>query len=213
LAATTDAFKASRRTLFHWQRLYKEAQGKVAEIAPTSRAPIRRRQRFTWNLRVIAKAHAICTQCPSLGLEKLHLFLEDWCEPRELTCTSESTLRRLAKTDSRLQPILPHQAKVKHTPIQGERKPKGYISKATGECVGVDAIEIHGTGIDSGMRRYVVTFKDMHTRFALAADLPSKHAKPQRSYGRLPKLVIRLNHSVCYRITGLKLKPSLPKSC
>jgi hypothetical protein len=43
--------------------------------------------------------------------------------------------------------------------------------------VGVDTIEIHGSGPYSGMRRYVVTFKDMRSRFALGAALPGKHAR------------------------------------
>ena len=55
-------------------------------LAPKSRTPLHRRQRFAWDMRVIAKAHAIRTECPSLGLEKLHLFLDDWCEPRHLAC-------------------------------------------------------------------------------------------------------------------------------
>lgn len=177
LAASMDAFHVSRRTLFNWQRLYKEAYGKIADIAPQSRAPVRKRKRFAWDSRVIAHAHAIRSEFPGLGLEKLHLFLEDWCEPRTLACPSISTLRRLAKTDTRLQPVHPKCARVKHTPIQGIRKPKGYVPRSAGECVGVDTIEIHGTGRYSGMRRYVATFKDLHTRFALAAGLPSKHAK------------------------------------
>jgi hypothetical protein len=41
----------------------------------------------------------------------------------------------------------------------------------------VDTIEIYGQGIYSGMRRYVVAFKDMHSRFALGAASPSKHAR------------------------------------
>ena len=177
LAAAMDAFNVSRRTLFNWQHLYNQAQGQVASLASKSRVPVRKRQRFAWDLRVIAQAHAIRTACPNLGLEKLHLFLQDWCEPRSLRCPSVSSLRRIAKIDTRLQPILPKHAKVKHKPIQGARKPKGYAPTSAGECVGVDTIEIHGTGIYSGMRRYVVTFKDMYTRFALAAALPSKHSK------------------------------------
>ena len=188
LAAAMDAYLVSRRTLFHWQRLYKEAHGKVAALASQSRAPVRRRQRFAWDLRVIAKAHAIRAECPSLGLEKLHLLLLDWCEPRKLTYPSESTLRRLAKTDVRLRPVYPNKVRVKHTPIQGVRKPKGYSPKSAGECVGVDTIEIHGTGIYSGMRRYVVTFKDLHTRFALAAGLPSKHAKHTAKLWQIAKV-------------------------
>jgi len=57
------------------------------------------------------------------------------------------------------------------------RRPKGYTPKAPGECIGVDTIEIHGSGPWRGMRRYVMTFEDMHSRFALAGAVPSKHAR------------------------------------
>jgi hypothetical protein len=50
-----------------------------------------------------------------------------------------------------------------------ERHPKGYAPTAPGECVGVVTINIYGSGLYSGMRRYVATFKDVHSRFTLAA--------------------------------------------
>ena len=83
----------------------------------------------------------------------------------------------LAKRDAHLRPITPRKAKIHRAPLQGQRKPKGYVPTSAGECVDVDTIEIHDTGVYRGMRRYVVTFKDMYTRFALAAAVPSKHSK------------------------------------
>lgn len=112
-----------------------------------------------------------------MGFEKLHVLLSDGCEPRRLACPSVSTRRRVARTDKRLRPI-------KHRPPAStrmrstvERRPRGYRPKAPGECVGVDTIEIHGSGPYRGLRRCVVTFKDRYSRFALGAALPAKHAR------------------------------------
>jgi hypothetical protein len=177
LAATTDAFSVSRRTLYGWKKAYRDSQGNTAALNNASRAPKRRRKPIAWPQAVLAQLLALRQQHPGLGFEKLHLFLADWCEPRALACPSVSSLRRRAKSDSRLAPVRTRAPATSRAAPQGQRRPKGYVPRAPGECVGVDTIEIHGSGIYSGMRRYVVTFKDMHSRFALGAALPSKHAR------------------------------------
>jgi len=187
LAAAMDAFEVSRRTLFGWKKSYRDAKGDTAALDNRSRAPRRRRKRQTWDEGVLEQLIALRAQHPALGLEKLHIFLADWCEPRALACPSVSTLRRVAKTQPRLLPVkrkLPASTRMKP---QGQRKPKGYAPKAPGQCVGVDTIEIHGSGLYSGMRRYVVTFKDMHSRFALGAALPSKHARHTAKLWRIAR--------------------------
>ena len=177
LAATMDAFGVSRRTLFGWKAAYADAKGNTAALDNQSRAPRNRRVRACWDAGVLNQLIELRRQLPAIGFEKLHVFLADWCEPRGLACPSVSTIRRVAKTDNRLIPVKRRPVpSVRMKPL-GERRPKGYSPQAPGECVGVDTIEIHGSGPYSGMRRYVVTFKDMHSRFALGAALPSKHAK------------------------------------
>jgi transposase InsO family protein len=177
LEATMDAFEVSRRTLYGWKKAYLQAKGNTAALNNRSRAPVHRRQRQNWDKRVQQHLAWLRGQYPALGFEKLHIFLVDWCEPRGLDCPSVSTLRRWAKTDKRIMPVKHRPAPSTRIKPQGQRRPKGYRPKAPGECVGVDTIEIHGSGIYSGLRRYVVTFKDMHSRFALGAAVPSKHAR------------------------------------
>ena len=177
LAATMDAFEVSRRTLYGWKKTYRQAQGNTAALNNRSRAPINRRQCQDWDRAVLDHLVWLRGQHPALGFEKLHIFLLDWCEPRGLVCPSVSTLRRLAKDDKRFVPVRRRPAANTRMKTRGQRRPKGYRPRAPGECVGVDTIEIHGNGIYSGLRRYVVTFKDMHSRFALGAALPSKHAR------------------------------------
>lgn len=177
LDAAMDAFDVSRRTLYGWRRTYLEAKGNTAALDNESRAPKRRRQRHPWDKGVLDQLVALRRQMPAIGFEKLRLFLLDWCEPRSLSCPSVSTLRRVAKTDKRLMPVKHKPPGSSRMKPQGQRRPKGYAPRAPGECVGVDTIEIHGSGAYSGLRRYVVTFKDMHSRFALGAAIPSKHAR------------------------------------
>lgn len=177
LEAAMEAFGVSRRTLFGWKRAYRDAQGNTAALDNKSRAPRRQRRRQAWDGGVLEQLLALRRQMPALGFEKLHVFLSDWCEPRGLRCPSVSTMRRVAKGDKRLMPLKPRPPASTRMKPQGQRRPKGYSPQAPGECVGVDTIEIHGRGPYSGLRRYVVTFKDMHSRFALGAAVPSKHAK------------------------------------
>jgi len=60
--------------------------------------------------------------------------------------------------------------------VQGQRRPEGCTPKAPGECAGVDTLEIHASAPWRGMRRCVMAFKDMYSRFVPAAAAPGKHA-------------------------------------
>ena len=51
-----------------------------------------------------------------------------------------------------------------------DRKPKGFKATHPGQCVGVDTIEIQR----HGLRRYISTFTDVHSRFALAVSSTNK---------------------------------------
>jgi len=177
LSAAMDAFGVSRRTLYHWQRAYRAAEGKAHALNNKNRAPLRRRGKRAWDAGVLERLLQLRAQLPAIGLEKLHVFLLDWCEPRGLHCPSVSTLRRRARQDARLAAARKRPPASTRTKGEGQRRPKGYEPKAPGECVGVDTIEIHGSGLYRGLRRYVMTFKDMYSRFALAAAVPSKHAR------------------------------------
>jgi len=176
LSAAIDAFGVSRRTLYYWQRTYRAAQGKAHALNEGSRAPRRCRSKRPWDVGVFERLVQLRTDMPAIGFEKLRIFLLDWCEARSLHCPSVSTIRRRARQDVRLRSVRKRPPASQRLKSQGQRRPKGYVPKAPGECVGVDTIEIHGSGLYRGMRRYVMTFKDMHSRFALAAAVPSKHA-------------------------------------
>ena len=74
LAATCEAFKLSRRTLYLWRAKLKAEGGNVAALVPGSTAPKRRRQR-QWPAALVAELRRLRTEHPNLGKEKLHLLV------------------------------------------------------------------------------------------------------------------------------------------
>ena len=110
---------------------------------------------------------------PSLGAEKLQLFLADWCEPRNLACPKTRTVMRLIAERAELKKAKPARVKVVPRKTAHPRKPKGFIATYPGQCVGVDTIEIQR----DGQRRYISTFTDINSRFALAVASTSKSSK------------------------------------
>ncbi len=52
------------------------------------------------------------------------------------------------------------QRKKTHRP----RKPKGFVASAPGQCGAFDTVEMF---VD-GLRRYVITFSDLYSRFSFA---------------------------------------------
>src|SRR4029453_3056350 len=74
LAAASEAFKVSRRTLFLWRAKLKAEGGNVAALVPRSTAPKHRRQRH-WPALLLAEIRRLRTHHPNLAKEKLHLLL------------------------------------------------------------------------------------------------------------------------------------------
>lgn len=212
LSATIDAFSVSRRTLYGWKKSYLEARGNTAALENQSRAPIIRRTRKTWDVGVFERLLDLRREFAFMGFEKLHVFLLDWCQARSLACPSVSTIRKVAKSDKRLCPVKHKMPACQRIKPQGLRRPKGYRPKAPGECVGIDTIEIHGSGIYSGLRRYVVTFKDMHSRFALGAALPSKHASHTTKLWHIAKACYPFKPKRVLTDNGSEFKAELTKT-
>lgn len=182
LDATLDAYNLSRRTLYSWKRLYQEAHGNITVLSNQSRAPYRRRVR-QWPVEVMGRLRELRLSYPSLGAEKLQLFLADWCEPRKLSCPKTRTVMRLIAERPELKKARPPRLKIVHRKGAHPRKPKGFAATYPGQCVGVDTIEIQR----DGQRRYISTFTDINSRFALAVASTSKSSKRATVLWRLSK--------------------------
>jgi len=167
LPATQDAFKVKRRTLFNWQQRLQAGHGQLEALNPKSRAPLQRRRRL-WPPAVLDEIKRLRIDHPNLGKEKLHPELISFCTPRNLKCPQAKTIGRLIKDLGGLRTFpqrVSHFGKVKavkRTPVL--RKPKGLKALYPGHLVALDTIEEHVWGL----RRYVLTFEDIYSRFSFA---------------------------------------------
>lgn len=167
LVATLDAFLTKRSTLFLWQRKLKEGQGKLESLNNQSRAPVIKRKRL-WPEPVIAEIKRLRWEHPNLGKDKIYPLLEEFCEQESLVCPAGPTIGRLIKDLGGLRMFpqkVTHFGKTK--PFKRAkvlRKPKDFEIEYPGHLVALDTIErfIHG------VRRYVITFEDIYTRFSFA---------------------------------------------
>ena len=167
LGATLDAFPFKRRSLFNWQRKLREGGGKAEALNPGSRAPRAKRKRL-WNPRIIIELKRLRVEYPNLGKEKLYPLLVEFSLPLKLSCPKQKTIGRLIKDLGGLRRFpekVSHFGKIKKVNRQKVlRKPKDFEALFPGHCVALDTFE----EIQHGIRRYVITFEDIFTRFGFA---------------------------------------------
>ena len=166
-AATCEAFGISRRTLYRWKQTFTQAGGNPAALAARSSAPWRRRQ-STWPHALIQEIRRLRTTFPNLGKVKLQVLLRPWCTQQGLALPSVSTIGRL---------IARAPDKMRHAPVRldarGRPKPVARPRKARQphgrrtqplEVFACDTV----VRLQAGLRRYLFTFIDPPTRFAVA---------------------------------------------
>jgi transposase InsO family protein len=167
IESAIDAFELKRRTLFNWKKALKEGKGKFEALNPRSKAPKHRRRRI-WDYCILDELKRIRKEYPNLGAEKVYPLLKKYCDQNKLACPSATTIKRLIKDlgGLRISPQkVSHFGKVKSLKRKKVlRKPKNLKAEYPGHVVALDTIErfVHG------MRRYIITFEDIHTRFAFA---------------------------------------------
>ncbi len=184
MAAAVDAFKVKKRTLFNWKQKLKQGGGKVESLNPGSRVPHTKRKRL-WDERIIAELKRLRAWYPNLGKEKLYPLLLEFCEPLKLACPKPKTIGRLIKDLGGLRRFpqkLTHFGKVKQVNRQKVlRKPKDFEALFPGHCVALDTFE----EIQQGMRRYIITFEDIYTRFGFALGTASHASLAAREFFKL----------------------------
>jgi len=167
LEAVQDAFKVKRRVLFNWKAIWIQGGKKVEALNPKSCAPKVRRKRI-WDPEILCELKRLRLLYPNLGKDKLYPLISEFCEPLKLKCPKTKTIGRLIKDLGGLRRFpqkVSHFGKIKRINRQKVlRKPKDFKTLFPGHCVALDTFE----EIKSGMRRYVITFEDIHTRFGFA---------------------------------------------
>ena len=167
LAAASEAFKVSRRTLFLWRSKLRAEGGNVAALVPASTAPKQRRQR-QWPAAVVAEIRRLRSAHPNLSKEKLHPFLVTFAAAHRLPCPSPRTIGRLIADapDKMRTRAYRYGAPGKPKPLRQPRlrKPKHFQAERPGHCIALDSIELRS----DNQRRYVITCTDLHSHFAWA---------------------------------------------
>jgi transposase InsO family protein len=165
--ACEEAFKVRERTLYLWQRKLKEGVGKLESLNDGNRAPKRKRKRL-WDSQTIEEIKRIRNEHPNLGKDKIYPLLFTFCQSKNLPCPKVKTIGRLIKDCGGLR-MFPQKVTgtgrvVKTNRQKAVRKPKDFKTTHIGHLVALDTIERFVFGI----RRYVITFEDIHSRFSFA---------------------------------------------
>ena len=167
LTATLDAFPVKRSTLFLWKKQFREG-GKIAEALNEKRRTPRTKRKRLWPDALIAEIKRQRSLHPNLGKDKFHVILAPFCSQNNLMVPSASTIGRIVKDCGGLR-MFPQ--KVRHNgkivPVKRKkvlRKPKDFKAEYAGHCVALDTVE----RFVYGLRRYIITFEDIHTRFTFA---------------------------------------------
>ncbi len=167
LASALDAFGVKRRTLFNWKKALKKGGGKAEALNPGKIEPKEKRKRI-WSLEILNEIRRLRILHPNLGKEKLFPELKEFCIAHSLKCPQPTTIGRLIADLGGLRMFpgkISHFGKTKKLNRQKViRKPKDFKTEYSGHLVALDTIE----RFIQGMRRYVITFEDIHTRFSFA---------------------------------------------
>lgn len=167
LQATKDAFGVKERTLYDWKQKLRQGGGAALSLNDKSKRPKRVRER-EWPQKVKDEIRRLRREHPNLGKEKVHFFLASFCQKDDVECPSVSTVGNLIRDMGGLRTV-PEKVRHDGTIIARKRtkrarKPKQFKAEHPGHCGAFDTIEKHL----NGLRRYVITFTDVYSRFSLA---------------------------------------------
>ena len=165
--AASAAFKVSIRTLYRWRQTLKHNAGSAAALTPESCAPHRRRRPATPPV-LGQQIRQLRRQYPNLGKAKLHVLLRDWCAQQRLPLPSVSTIGRIiAKDPHKMRPaparISPTGRCKPLTRTRKNRKPNNHHPPPL-SLFACDTV----VRLRDGIRRYLFTFIDPTSRFAIA---------------------------------------------
>lgn len=181
-AATKEAFKVSRATLFRWQHALSRGKGKLESLNPKSTAPRRkRRRRIPDAVRTLILTER---EREKIGKEKLAKLLKD----DGIAILSPSTVGRMLG-DLRRKGVLPDPKKLTLDAKRDrliERKPQKPRKKLRsagweGKLVKADTI----VRFKDGVKRYILTALDLESEFAFAYAYPSHTSRTAADFMKL----------------------------
>ncbi len=159
-AAACVSFGISRSTLYSWQK--RKEQGCLKS---GSRRPHHTRTPIT-DWAVVEKVISIRKAFPYLGKEKIAVLMK-----QDNVMVSASTIGRIIARYK--LPSAPRQWIARRKSVRRLRKPPDYRIDKPGDLVGLDTIVIQ----QSGVKRYIMTAIDYHSRIAIARMYHSPNSK------------------------------------
>ena len=167
LEAALDAFPVKRSTIYSWKQAWIKEGKKIEALNDKSKSPRTKRKRL-WPIEIITEIKRIREEHPNLGEEKLYPELKPFCDQKNIPCPKPATIGRLIKDLGGLRKYpqkVSHFGKIKKINKQKVlRKPKDLKPAYPGHLVALDTIEI----FINGVRKYIITFEDIYTRFGFA---------------------------------------------
>jgi transposase InsO family protein len=167
LEATKEAFNVKRSTLFNWQKKHRDSGCKLASLnlGKTVRKNKNKRNIHPLILKEIKRLRL--EVCPNMGKEKIKKYLDVFCKKNKLEFYSVSKIGRIIREKK----IYHHRRKVYHNGQTKQlkkhrklRKPEEFRAKAPGCLVEIDTVVKFAWGI----KRYIVTAVDVHSRYSFA---------------------------------------------
>lgn len=138
---------------------------------------------------------------PNLGEEKIYPLLLRFCLANQISCPKPVTIGRLIHDLGELRQFpqkVTHFGKIKKINRQKVlRKPKDFKSEYAGHLVALDTVEIFINGI----RKYLITFEDVHTRFGFAWATTSHASKAAKEFFDLCVKVFPYSFNMLYVLT------------
>lgn len=168
LLATLDAFPIKRSTLFLWKQKIRKSGGNLEALNEKTKTPKTKRKRL-WPQEVTREIKRLRMQHPNLAREKIYPFLLTFCQQQNFQCPKPRTIGRIISDAPDKMRVFPqkvsHFGKVKSLKRAKKlRKPKDFQVQCPGHLVELDSIE----RLSSGVRRYVITFVDVFSKFTFA---------------------------------------------
>jgi len=161
LSATRDAFGISKSTIYRWKKLLEENRGRLESLNNFSRSPLNKRVSQI-DIKIIEFIRNTRKEWPRLGKEKIKPLLDEYCRGNGIKTVSVSTIGRIIKRHNLYFYI---KKKRRRARAEGKKLRRGdYMPREPGDLGQIDTIVL----FDFGIKRYLITYIDLISRFAFA---------------------------------------------
>lgn len=168
IAATREAFKVGRSTVFLWKKKLKDSNGSLLSLLPTSTKP-KTLRKMVVNKKILEFIHNLREHNLRIGKDKIKILLDAYCHKERLPLVSSSKIGRIIKKNNW---FFDKSGKLYHNPShRWDRKKRkksrlhsSFKSRKPGDLLQIDTL----VRFDLNIKRYIVTAVDLYSRFSFA---------------------------------------------